>query len=119
MPSRLASPLVPAGDLVAVLTTLPTAAAAQSLADTLVRERLAACVNALPGVASTYEWQGQLTHDVEVLCLIKTQRDRLPALVTRLHELHTYEVPEVVVLGAEAASRDYWQWLRAATTGAL
>ena len=115
MPTRPPAPLVPASDLVALLTTLPSSAVAQSVAETLVQERLAACVNVLPGVRSIYEWQGQLANDAEVLCVVKTQRNRVAALAQRLQELHPYEVPEVVVLGAEAASLAYWQWLRTAT----
>lgn len=66
----------------------PDAASAQTLAETLVEERLAACVSRLPGVHSTYRWQGRVTTDSEELLLIKTTADRFEALRTRLLELH-------------------------------
>lgn len=115
MTERAASPLVPAPDLILVLTTMPSRESALTLARTLVTERLAACVNTLPGLASTYVWQGELTEAEEVLCLIKTQRCRLGTFIPRLQQLHPYDVPEVLVVPAEAASKAYLAWALAAT----
>ena len=114
MTERAASPLVPAPDLVLVLTTMPSREAALTLARALVMERLAACVNTLPGLASTYVWQGELTEAEEVLCLIKTQRGGLRTLIPRLQQLHPYDVPEVLVVSTEAASKAYLAWVLAA-----
>ncbi|MGN6789098.1 MAG: divalent-cation tolerance protein CutA [Rhodanobacteraceae bacterium] len=78
------------------LSTCPDAETATRIARTLVEERLAACVNRLPNVNSTYRWQGEIHEDAEVLLLIKTTRERFDTLRERLVELHPYEVPELV-----------------------
>lgn len=115
MTERAASPLILAPELVLVLTTMPSRQSALALARTLVTERLAACVNTLPGLASTYVWQGELTETEEVLCLIKTQRGRLGTFLPRLQQLHPYDVPEVLVIPVQAASEAYVTWALAAT----
>ncbi|MEL1265490.1 divalent-cation tolerance protein CutA [Pseudoxanthomonas putridarboris] len=84
-----------------VLSTCPDDATAQRLARTLVEERLAACVSALPGVVSTYRWQGRVEQAGEVQLLIKTTADRLDALTARLGELHPYELPEILAVEAD------------------
>ena len=97
------------------LCTCPDAASAQRLAETLVGERLAACVNRLPGVLSTYRWQGQLHTDGEELLLIKTTDARFEALKARLLELHPYDLPELVALPVELGHAAYLQWVRSMT----
>ncbi len=72
----------------------PDTASAQAIATALVGERLAACVNRLPGISSTYRWQGTVTTDSEELLLIKTTAARFDALKGRLLQLHPYELPE-------------------------
>jgi periplasmic divalent cation tolerance protein len=97
--------------VVIVLTTLPADADAAALARQLIDERLAACVNALPIMASIYRWEGAIQEDRERQLVIKTSAARLEALQTRLHELHPYQVPEFVVLQAAGASGRYAQWV--------
>jgi periplasmic divalent cation tolerance protein len=104
-------------DLVLVLTTMPDDHRAEELARTLVDERLAACVNVHGAMRSIYRWQGQVECDPERQVVIKTARGRLPALEARLRALHPYEMPEFVVLSAEAGSVAYLAWV-AAETGA-
>ena len=82
------------------LTTCPDLDTAQRIADALVEERLAACVNVLPGVQSTYRWEGQVQRAGEVLLLVKTVRVRLPALQERIVALHPYELPELLAVEA-------------------
>ena len=94
------------------LCTCPDAASAQKLAETLVGERLAACVNRLPGVLSTYRWQGEVNTDNEELLLIKTTADRLPALERRVLELHPYEVPELIAVPVADGHAAYLDWVR-------
>lgn len=94
-----------------VYCTCPDAGVADRLARALVEARLAACVNALPGVRSTYRWQDQLEQADEVLLLIKTSRDRLDALTARLRELHPYELPEVLAVEASAGLPAYLEWV--------
>jgi periplasmic divalent cation tolerance protein len=107
-------------DVVIVLTTMPAglgeAAAGDTLARTLVDERLAACVSLLAPMTSVYRWQGEVETAVEQQLVIKTARARVPALETRLRQLHPYDLPELLVLEAGGASA-YLAWV-AAETGA-
>lgn len=93
----------------------PNGQVADTLARALVNERLAACVQAVANVRSTYRWEGQLEQADEVLLLMKTTADRLDALTARIHALHPYEVPEVLAFEAVGGSAAYIQWLDAGT----
>ena len=95
-----------------VLSTAPPAAAEQ-IARALVDERVAACVNLLPGAVSIYRWKGAVQRDEEVLLVIKTRDDKLPALREAIRRVHPYEVPELVALAPEAAEGDdaYARWV--------
>ena len=97
------------------LCTCPTPELAERIARTLVEERLAACVNRLPAVHSTYRWQDKVCTDSEVLLLIKTTRDRFDALKARILELHAHEVPEVIALEITTGGERYLDWIEAAT----
>lgn len=97
------------------LTTCPDADSAGRIATALVEERLAACVNVVPGLASTYRWQGNVTRDDELLLVIKTTRDRFDALRERLPMLHPYELPELLVVEAADGLAAYLDWVRAET----
>jgi periplasmic divalent cation tolerance protein len=101
-------------DVLICLSTAPDADSAATLATALVEARLAACVNSVPGLVSTYRWQGRVEQDGEVLLLIKTTRGRLPALQARLAELHPYELPELIAVEAAAGSAAYLDWVRTA-----
>jgi len=98
-------------DLVLVFTTMPDDHRADALARTLVEERLAACVSVHAAMCSHYRWQGQLTSDPERQVVIKTARERLPALEARLRALHPYDLPEFLVLSAESGSAEYLRWV--------
>jgi periplasmic divalent cation tolerance protein len=95
-----------------VLTTAANPDEAALLAGTLVEERLAACATLIPGVQSIYHWEGQIESSSETLVLLKTAADQLPALETRLHELHSYQIPEFLVLDVIAGSHPYLEWLQ-------
>jgi periplasmic divalent cation tolerance protein len=101
------SPIV---KLVLVLTTLGADTDAPAFARTLVEERLAACVNVLPPMTSIYRWKGSVEKEREQQLLIKTAADRVEALAARLRELHPYELPEFIVLNAEASTA-YAEWV--------
>ena len=100
-------------DILVCLSTCPDAATAGAIASALVHESLAACVNQLPGVRSTYRWQGAVHTDEEVLLVIKTTAGRLPALRERLLALHPYELPELVTLPVSDGHAPYLDWVRA------
>ncbi len=93
-----------------VLVTAPPSEA-ETLAHTLVEERLAACANLLPGVVSLYWWEGKLQRDGEVLIIFKTPRRNVARLLKRLKELHSYSVPEFLALGVHEANSDYLHWV--------
>jgi periplasmic divalent cation tolerance protein len=100
-----------------VLTTAANPDEAGRLARILVEERLAACATLIPGVDSIYRWKGQVETASETMMLIKTGPEQLAALEARLHELHSYETPEFLVLNVEAGSHAYLDWLQASLKG--
>jgi periplasmic divalent cation tolerance protein len=98
--------------VILALSTCPDEATARRLAHALVSERLATCVNRLPGVTSTYFWDGRLQDDPEILLIIKTTAARQAELQARLKALHPYELPELVVLPVCGGNEPYLQWVR-------
>lgn len=92
--------------------TCPDAASAQALAEALVGERLAACVNHLPGVSSTYRWKTKVVTDNEELLLIKTTAAQFAALKERLLSLHPYELPELIAVPVTEGHAPYLDWVR-------
>ena len=100
---------------VIVLTTLDAATDPAPIARTLVEERLAACVNVLPEMQSTYRWRGKVEVDAERQLVIKTSQDRLVDLQARLLALHPYELPEFIVLPVAGGTEAYLTWLREQT----
>ena len=106
-----------AGNAVLVLTTWPADRDSASLVLALVQERLAACVNVLGEMQSTYRWAGQVETALERQLVIKTVEEQVPALESRLRELHPYEVPELLVVATAGGSEAYLRWLRESTEG--
>lgn len=94
-----------------VFCTCPDPKSAEDIATALVEERLAACVNLVPGLTSIYRWQGSLRREPECLLLIKTTATRFEALRCRLRALHPYEVPEIIGLPSSHGDPAYLQWL--------
>ena len=99
-----------------VFTTCPDAATARRIADALVEQGLAACVNILPGLQSVYRWQGKIEHDDELLLIIKTQRDCYPALEAAILALHPYELPEIVTVPLDGGLPAYLDWINSSTS---
>lgn len=87
---------------------------AERIVETLVRERLVACGNIVPGVRSIYVWKGELVRDEEAIVLMETTRERLDACTTRLRALHPYECPKIVAVDPASVNDDYLAWVRAA-----
>ncbi|HUB08559.1 MAG TPA: divalent-cation tolerance protein CutA [Myxococcales bacterium] len=92
------------------LSTAP-ASAARALARALVRERLCACVNVVPGVGSVYRWKGRIHEDRESLLVMKLAAASLPALRRRLSAVHPYELPELVALPVAGGLPAYLSWV--------
>ncbi len=91
--------------------TCPDPATAERIAGTLVGERLAACVNVLPGLRSVYRWKGAVERTDEVLLLVKTQPGRMQRLQERLLELHPHELPELVAIETDFGLPAYLRWI--------
>jgi periplasmic divalent cation tolerance protein len=98
-------------DYVIVLTTLPSDADSTAFGQSLVDERLAACVNVLPAMESVYRWEGRIEQENERQVIIKTSRERVVALWDRVRELHPYEVPEFVVIPIIDGNDAYLRWI--------
>ena len=98
-------------DVQLVITMLPTADAAVTLARTLVEEKLASCGNLIPAVRSIYRWEDKIQDENEVLLLLKTRSEHFERLKARILELHPYEVPEVLALPVEAGYAGYLEWM--------
>ena len=96
---------------IVVLCTCPDAVCASELANAIVEKRLAACVNRLDGLTSTYRWQGEVKNDQESLLIIKTRQDRLESLSEFIQANHAYDVPEVIALTIDGGSRAYLDWI--------
>src|SRR3954453_3916494 len=94
-----------------VLTTTANPEEANRLGRTLVEERLAACATLVPAVESIYRWKGKIETSRETMLMLKTGSEQLEALETRLHQLHSYETPEFLVVAVEAGSHAYLAWM--------
>jgi periplasmic divalent cation tolerance protein len=101
--------------IVTVYATFASAEEAQRIARTLVEERLAACANILGACRSIYRWQGTIEEAEEIAVLLKTRAGRVEALIVRLAELHSYDVPAAVVWPISSASPGYAGWVAAET----
>ena len=97
--------------VVIVLLTGPSGEELQQLATRLVEERLAACVNILPGVTSVYRWEGRVERASEALGIVKTGRALVGRLQARVLQMHPYDVPEVLVIEPTGGSRAYLDWV--------
>ena len=102
--------------VVVVLTTVPDRETGERLAGTRVDERRVACGNLVDGVTSIYRWEGAVETARELLLLLKTRHELVPAVFERVAQLHPYEVPELVVLPVDAVSHAYSRWVREETT---
>ena len=98
-----------------VLVTCGSIAEARKIVRNVIEKKLAACANIVPGVESIYRWKGKVERAREVLVVIKTTANRLPELETEVKRLHSYDVPEFIVLSIVAGSSKYLAWLQEST----
>ena len=101
-------------DKISVFVTCETKEQAESIAHTLVTEKLAACVNILPKMWSCYVWKEELNWSEEFQLLIKTTQGRFGQVQERITAMHSYEVPEIVSVMLESGSQKYLDWVDAA-----
>lgn len=98
-----------------LLTTCPDLASADTVAQALVEEGLAACVTQIPGATSVYRWQGRIERASEIQLLIKTRVTVCAATMARLAQLHPYELPEMIVVEPRDVSEPYLRWVNEQT----
>ena len=94
-----------------VLVTAPKLTVARKLARGILKNRLAACANLVPGVESYYWWEGKICRDPEILMVMKTSRAKLKALENFVLAEHPYDTPEFLVLPIDSGSRRYLKWV--------
>ena len=104
-------------DKIIVFVTCESKDQAETIAQAVITERLAACVNVLPGIRSCYIWERKLTWSDEVLLLIKTTRGRFDQLQGRVKALHSYAVPEIVGVPIDEAFQRYIDWIDSSVMG--
>lgn len=98
-------------EYIEVRTTIDTLEDAQKIADTLVGKRLAACVQILGPIISTYWWQGQIERAQEWVCSIKTRQDLYSQVEQEIREMHPYDEPEIIATAIVKGSQGYLQWI--------
>jgi periplasmic divalent cation tolerance protein len=98
--------------VILAFSTCPDEASARRVAEALVIEKLATCVNRVANVRSSYIWDGRLQDDSEILLIMKTTAGRLAALRQRLAELHPYQLPELVATHVVDGNEPYLEWIR-------
>ena len=94
-----------------VLVTAPNAAEAERIAQKVVQKGLAACVNIVPKLLSIYRWEGNVERDMETLLVIKSTKKALPKLKKKIKKMHSYKVPEILVLKVDDGDREYLDWI--------
>jgi periplasmic divalent cation tolerance protein len=104
-------------DKIIVFVTCESREQAEKIAQSVVTDKLAACVNVLPGIRSCYIWERKLTWSDEVLLLIKTTRGRFDQLQDRVKELHSYSLPEIVGVTIDDAFDKYIEWIDSSVGG--
>jgi len=103
---------VPERDVRLIFVTGPDAGTLEAIGRSLVEERLAACVNVLPGVTSVYRWEGEVNVESEAVAIVKTTEERVDAVRERVEDLHPYDVPEIVSVEVSEGSPAYLRWVR-------
>jgi len=98
--------------VILAFSSCPGGTVAQRIAEALVAEHICTCVNRIENVRSTYFWDGRLQDDVEILLIMKTTAERLPALERRLQELHPYDLPELIATPVTGGNEQYLEWIR-------
>lgn len=96
---------------IVILSTAGSEEEASKIAEHLVNNRLAACVNIIPSITSIYRWKGEMNRDHEILMIIKTDASRLEEIKTAVRSLHSYETPELIAIPVQEGLKEYLDWL--------
>jgi periplasmic divalent cation tolerance protein len=100
-----------------VFVTASNKEEASRIAEGLIRDKLAACVNITAPIESVFWWDSKIDHASEVLLIIKSIGSKLPAIIKKVKALHSYEVPEIVALPIAGGSKDYLKWMDTSLKG--
>lgn len=106
---------MPKDNYIIVFNTCDSAKIANLIAEKLVSNKLAACVNIIKGIESVYQWQGKIEHENEILLIIKTRQSLFSRIEQTIQELHNYELPEIIAVPIEAGESNYLDWIQSAT----
>ncbi len=102
-------------DAIVVYITVPDENEAVNISKTLVDEKLAGCINIVKGIRSIYSWKGKIEDEPEILLILKSRRHLFKRLQSRVKELHSYTVPEIIAVPVIEGSEDYLRWLESVT----
>lgn len=102
-------------DFVVVYITCKDREEAKRIGETMVKEKLAACANVIPGMNSIFHWEGKLEKAKECVLLLKTKKELMEKLTERVKQLHSYEVPCIIALPVVAGNPDYLEWIEKET----
>ena len=102
-------------DYIVVFITVSSEKEGEKIASALLKEKLAACVNMIGGIKSSFRWKGQISTEDEVLLIAKTRDILFESLKKRVLELHSYEVPEIIALPILAGFEKYLEWIKKET----
>ena len=94
-----------------VLVTASSEKEARKIGTALLKEKLAACVSVVPKISSSYWWKGKIETTSESLLLIKTEAARVPKLIRKVKQVHSYAVPEVIALPILEGNPEYLRWI--------
>ncbi|MFC1568841.1 divalent-cation tolerance protein CutA [bacterium] len=100
---------------VVIFCTTASEHEARLISESLVKEKLAACVNRLPGIQSMYIWEGKLCDDQEWLLIMKSKKSVLDQVISKIKSIHSYDTPEIIALPIMGGSEDYLNWLETNT----
>ena len=104
---------------VVVLVSASDEEEARQIAREILKERLAACVSIIPKIDSLFWWEGHIEESEEVLMIIKSRKDVLEKLISRIEELHSYQIPEIIAIPIQDGSKEYLGWLNSVISGGI
>ena len=102
-------------EFIVVLVTCSSMEEAEKIGNSLVEKKLAACVNVVPEIKSIFYWKGKISREKEILLIAKSRMELFESIQSKVKELHSYEVPQIIALPIEAGSEKYLGWIKMET----
>lgn len=104
-------------NFVIIIVTCGSKPEAQKIADSLLKKKLTACANIIPGVSSRFWWRGSLDNAAETILMLKTLKSKFRKIESVIKQLHSYDVPEIIAIPIAAGSKDYLDWIKKSVKG--